>query len=40
MLADDKGGKMGVLNSLVGNLKYTTVMGLTTFGNETLPDSF
>jgi hypothetical protein len=31
---------MHVVNSLVGNLKYTTVMGLSTFGNETYPDSF
>lgn len=32
--------KVSYLNSLVGNLKYTTVMGITTFGNDTLPDSF
>jgi hypothetical protein len=35
------GGKvLNAVNSLVGNLKYTTVMGISTFGNETYPDSF
>jgi len=31
---------INVVNSLVGNLKYTTAMGLSTYGNATYPDSF
>lgn len=31
---------VNVVNSLVGNLKYTTAMGLSTYGNGTYPDSF
>jgi hypothetical protein len=34
------GKSVSYVNSLVGNLKYTTVMGLSTFGNSTYPDSF
>ena len=35
---DDK--PIAVVNSLIGNLKYTTAMGLSSYGNETFPDSF
>jgi hypothetical protein len=37
---DDSKKVLHVANSLVGNLKYTTAMGLTTFANGTFPDSF
>ena len=40
-LHEKEGGKTyHVVNSLVENLKYTTAMGLTTFENDTYPDSF
>ena len=39
-LHDEDGGTVMVTNSLVGNLKYTTAMGLTTYGNDTYPASF
>lgn len=39
-LHGDDGKDFAVTNSLVGNLRYTTAMGLTTFENATQPDSF
>lgn len=37
---DGSSKPMHVVNSLVGNLRFTTAMGLSTFENSTYPDSF
>jgi len=36
----DGGAGVAYVNGLVGNLHYTTVMGLSSFGNTTYPESF
>lgn len=40
LLTGEDGTQVSYVNSLVGNLKFTTAMGLSTFGNATYPDSF
>jgi len=39
-IKSEDGTPQNFVNGLVGNLKYTTAMGLSTFGNATYPDSF
>jgi len=40
ILKDDKNTTLYYSNSIVSNLKYTTGVGISTYGNATYPDSF